>query len=187
MNQNTSVDNDLQKAIDDITKTTNSDPLFSDPVAGPAPAPVGPFPVSTPAPMPTPRPTPRPSRPAPAPMPKPVEPAEPVSAPVEDIEPEPASREEDFEPAAATPFVEKDNLTIDQVEEAALRELAPILPKLDVSAEEKYDIYQNVIDDYHDTSVLGSAYHAATEIRNEHDRGEALLHLYKTIKKIKKM
>ena len=38
MNQNTSVDNDLQKAIDDITKSTSGDPLFADPVAAPAPA-----------------------------------------------------------------------------------------------------------------------------------------------------
>ena len=35
MDQNSSVDNDLQKAIDDITNKTNVDPVFSDPVAAP--------------------------------------------------------------------------------------------------------------------------------------------------------
>ena len=38
---NQSVDNDLQKAIDDITNTTNVDPVFSDPVAAPSSVPEG--------------------------------------------------------------------------------------------------------------------------------------------------
>ena len=42
MDQNQpSVDNDLQKAIDDITNTTNIDPVFSDPVAAPSSVPEG--------------------------------------------------------------------------------------------------------------------------------------------------
>ena len=36
-----SVDNDLQKAIDDITNTTSVDPVFSDPVAAPSSVPEG--------------------------------------------------------------------------------------------------------------------------------------------------
>ena len=41
MEQNQSVDNDLQKAIDDITNTTSVDPVFSDPVAAPSSVPEG--------------------------------------------------------------------------------------------------------------------------------------------------
>lgn len=41
MYQNQSTDNDLQKAIDDITNTTNIDPVFSDPVAAPSSVPEG--------------------------------------------------------------------------------------------------------------------------------------------------
>ena len=41
MDQNQTVDNDLQKAIDDITNTTNGDPVFSDPVAAPSSVPEG--------------------------------------------------------------------------------------------------------------------------------------------------
>ena len=41
MDQNQTVDNDLQKAIDDITNTTNIDPVFSDPVAAPSSVPEG--------------------------------------------------------------------------------------------------------------------------------------------------
>ena len=168
MNQNTNVDNDLQKAIDDITKSTTGDPLFADPVAAPAPAPVGPFPVATPGPMP----------PAPMPMPEPVTPAEPVSAPEEDIKPEPIGHEEDIE---KTPFVAGEGMGINQVKEAALRELAPILSKLDVPAEQKFDIYKNVIDNYHDTSVLEPAYQAASRIADDKEKGEALLYIIDSI------
>ncbi len=180
MNQNVSVDNDLQKAIDDITKSTGSDPLFADPVAAPAPAPVGPFPVATPAPAPAPM-------PAPMPMPEAVKPAEPVSAPIENLEPTPIGHEEDIEAPAAepkTPFMEKGNLGINQVREAALRELAPILSKLDVPAEQKFDIYKTVIDNYHDSSVIEPAYYAASKIKDERDRGEALLYLIDSIDKM---
>ena len=173
MNQNTSVDNDLQKAIEDITKSTVSDPLFSDPVAGPAP--VGPFPISTPAPAPKPM-------PSPMPVPKPVKPAEPVSAPIEDINPAPIEYKDEVEPKA--PFMEKGNLGIKQVKEAALRELAPILSKLDVPAEQKFDIYKNVIENYHDSSVIEPAYYAASEIKDDRDRGEALLYLIDSIDKM---
>ena len=200
MNQNTSVDNDLQKAIDDITKTTNGDPLFSDPVATPAtPAPTEPFPSVTPtapkpisrpapAPRPAPMPAPAPMPPAPAPMPtpmpmpEPVKPAEPVSAPEEIINPAPI--ENDNEPKA--PFVENGNhdLDIDQVKEAALRELAPILDKIDVPAEQKFDIYKDVISNYHDSSVIEPAYRAASEIKDERERAEALLYIISSIDKM---
>ena len=74
-NQPASVDNDLQKAIDDIANNTNVDPVFSDPVAAPSSVPegdtgelgeaVGPFPEPPkvevpPAPV---------SEPTPAPVP----------------------------------------------------------------------------------------------------------------------
>ena len=180
MNQNTSVDNDLQKAIDDITKSTGGDPLFADPVAAPAPAPVGPFPVATTGQMP----------PAPMPMPEPVAPAEPVSAPEEDIKPEPIGHEEDIEETVEikeepkAPFMEKEGMGINQVKEAALRELAPILSKLDVPAEQKFDIYKNVIDNYHDSSVIEPAYQAASKIADDKEKGEALLYIIDSIDKM---
>ena len=179
MNQNTSVDNDLQKAIDDITKSTNGDPLFAEPVA--APAPVGPFPVATgmPGPMP----------PAPMPMAKPVAPAEPVSAPIEDIKPAPIEHEEEAEEVVEekvtkAPFMEGGKMGINQVKEAALRDLAPLLSKLDVPAEQKFDIYKDVIDNYHDSSVIAPAYQAASEIKDDRDRGEALLYIIDSIDKM---
>ena len=198
MNQNTTVDSDLQKAIDDITKSTNGDPLFSDPVA--APAPVGPFkaasatpampprpmppvaprppmPPKAPAPMPKPEPMPAPE-PEPMPVPEEVAPAEPVSAPIEDIKPTPIVHEDEPEPK--TPFMEG-NLNIEQVKEAALRELAPIVKKLNIPAEQKFGIYKDVIDNYHDSSVIESAYHAASDMKDDQDRAEALLYIIDSI------
>lgn len=164
MNQNTSVDNDLQKAIDDITKSTSGDPLFADPVAAPAPAPVGPFPVATPGDIP----------PASMPMPEPVAPAEPVSAPKEEIKPTPIGHEEDTE----------SGMGMSQVKEAALKELAPILPKLDMPAEQKFDIYKTVIDSSHDSSMIAPAYQAASKIADDKEKGEALLYIIDSIDKM---
>jgi hypothetical protein len=178
MNQNTTVDNDLQKAIDDITKSTSGDPLFADPVAAPAPAPAPAKAAPAPAPRPVAKAAPRPA-PAPMPAPKPVAPAEPVSAPQEDLAPVEIGHEEDMEPVA--PFLEGAGMGIGQVKEAALRELAPILDKLDVPSEQKFDIYKNVIDNYHDSSVVEPAYRAALGIADERERGEALLYIIDSI------
>ncbi len=184
MNQNVSVDNDLQKAIDDITKSTGSDPLFSDPVAAPAPAPAPAKPFMAPAPAPIPTPAPMPA-PMPMPMPEPVKAAAPAKE--EKAKEAPVShKKEEKEPISEpkTPFMENGNLGISQVKEAALRELAPILSKLDVPAEQKFDIYKTVIDNYHDSSVIEAAYYAASKIKDDRDRGEALLYLIDSIDKM---
>lgn len=181
MNQNTSVDNDLQKAIDDITKSAGSDPLFADPVA--APAPVGPFPSAsvTPAmppnpPMPPSMPSMPANEPAPIPTPEEVTPAEPISAPAEDIKPTPIVHED--EPKASST---ESGLGINQVKEAALRELAPIADKLNIPAEQKFSIYKDIIDNYHDSSIIEPAYRAASDIADDQARAEALLYIIDSI------
>ena len=115
MDQNQTVDNDLQKAIDNITNVTNADPVFSDPVAAPSSIPegdtgelaepVGPFPapkVEMVVPVPEPiapiepltlpnldapeAPAQMPPMPeAPAPAPEPIAPIAPEPAPVPPI------------------------------------------------------------------------------------------------------
>ena len=156
MDQNqTTVDNDLQKAIDDITNTTNGDPVFSDPVAAPSSVPegdtgelqepVGPFPEPTvemapPAPEPiapiepvnipdlgVPEMVAPADAPAMPPMPEVSMPPEvaPVEAPVEAPAPE-------AEPAALeptpneAPAATSSNLSMRQIKESALRDLVPL-------------------------------------------------------------
>ena len=201
MNQN--IDNDLQKAIDDITKTTAGDPIFTDPVATPEPAPMPSAPqFATPEPAPAPMPpaprgvdpmvnpvsapvnSPTFTAPAPTPAPEPT-PAPVATAPAEPTEPiVPAgSNKIEEEIVTVAPFVDEKegSLSVKQVKEAALRGLAPILSKMDVPAEQKFDIYKNVIDNYHDSSVLEPAYRAASEIADDKERGETLLYLVDSI------
>ena len=210
MNQN--IDNDLQKAIDDITKTTAGDPIFADPVAAPeAPAPAVPTPAEPIAPaapaveppagaeMPsqsrivdpmiasagTPAGAPAFTAPTGAPMSVPPMPAPAMPAPEQrPAETIPAgSNKIEEEIVTVAPFVDEKegSLSVKQVKEAALRGLAPILSKMDVPAEQKFDIYKNVIDNYHDRSVLEPAYRAASEISDDKERGEALLYLVDSI------
>ena len=211
MDQNQTVDNDLQKAIDDITNNTNIDPVFSDPVAAPSSVPegdtgelgepVGPFPepkvemvapapepiapfepidipeLSVPAPdsaTPTPAPAPTPAEAAPAPMPAP----EPIMPPAP-VAPE---------PAAVTPpesfNVPSSNLNMHQVKEAALRDLIPLLDRLNMTPSQKFNICRNIFEDLRDYTVLEQAYRAASDIADATERAEALLYLVESIDKM---
>lgn len=197
---NPTVDNDLQKAIDDITKNTNVDPVFSDPVAAPSSVPegdsgalaepIGPIsdikPASgrnmsrptmpTPASAPTTMPMPPVAEPAPAteaplpPAPKPV-----VSTSVADVVTESVVPEGNSMGPSEVPSDMK------SVKEAALRDLAPILSKMDVEASKKFNLYKNIREELHDNSIIGDAYTAAKDISDDTERGEALLYLVESI------
>lgn len=96
MDQNQTVDNDLQKAIDDITNNKNIDPVFSDPIAAPSTVPeddtgelgdpIGPFanpaeePSANPPEPPTP-PTPISPSPNTATPPQPLNDTSPIATP----------------------------------------------------------------------------------------------------------
>lgn len=194
MDQNQpSVDNDLQKAIDDITNTTNIDPVFSDPVAAPSSVPegdtgelgeaVGPFPepkleVVAPAPetiapldaasnIPD---LAMPAAPATTPDPTPVEPV---------LAPAPT-------PEIAVPNPEQipQSLSTIEIKKAALRDLVPILDKVNMDPIQKFDIYRNIFEDLKDYTILDPAYHTAREIPDETKRAEALLYLVESIDKM---
>lgn len=204
---NQNVDNDLQKAIDNITNTTNVDPVFSDPVAAPSSVPegdsgelgepVGPFPepkVETPAPAPEPlapldpinipdlnAPAPEPtstSEPAPTlNQPAPLSEPTPAPEPVSEPTPEPAPKPS---PEPTTP-TSTETLNMHQVKEAALRDLVPLLDHLDMNASQKFDIYRNIFEELKDYTVLDPAYKAASEIPDDTERAEALFYLVKSI------
>lgn len=204
MDQNQTVDNDLQKAIDDITNTTNTDPVFSDPVAAPSSVPegdtgelgepVGPFPepkveMVAPAPEPiapfepidipelnVPAPEPAAMPPMPQPAPEPVAPAPAIPEPAP-VVPEPA-------PAPVQSMFNSSNLNTRQVKEAALRDLIPLLDRLNMTPSQKFNICRNIFEDLRDYTVLEQAYRAATEIANETERAEALLYLVESIDKM---
>ncbi|MBR5046529.1 hypothetical protein IKX73_02810 [Candidatus Saccharibacteria bacterium] len=188
MNQNDAVDNDLQKAIDDITKTTNQDPVFADPVAAPSSVPegdngelaesVGPFPAPKPIPRP-PRPPRPPMRPASSSftLPTPPAPAVPDLTPIAPEPPMPVAEETTV--VAETEFQGGHNMR--EVKAAALRDLAPLVGKMNLPASQKFSIYRDMFENLHDHTVIEPAYQAAKNIQDETERGEALLYLIESI------
>ena len=196
MDQNQpSVDNDLQKAIDDITNTTNIDPVFSDPVAAPSSVPegdtgelgepVGPFPepkleMVTPAPEPI---APLDAMNVPELNTPPVAPT-PDLPPADLPAPEPPMPEPTPEPIPEPTITETSPLNTSQVKTAALRDLVPLVDKLTMSASQKFNLYRNIFEELKDYTVLDSAYQAARDISDETERAEALLYLVESIDKM---
>ena len=210
MDQNQTVDNDLQKAIDDITNNTNIDPVFSDPVAAPSSVPegdtgeldepVGPFPepkVEMVAPSPEPIapfepidipelnvPAPESLTTEPAPIPEPVVPATPIAPAPEPITPPTPIMPE---PTPITPpnhfNMPLSNLNTPHVKEAALRDLIPLLDRLNMTPSQKFNICRNIFEDLRDYTVLEQAYRAASDIADATERAEALLYLVESIDK----
>ena len=201
MNQDQQVDNDLQKAIDDITNTTNSDPVFADPVAAPSSIPegdtgemaepIGPFPAPkvemiTPAtdqmapldPINIPD-LPIPDE-SPAPEPKP----EPEPEPTPEPEPEPEPTPEPEPISTNVSSLGNSGLSVYQIKEAALRDLIPLIDKLNVTPTQSFNLYRDIFEVLRDYTVLESAYHAAQQIKNEHEQAEALLYVVEAIDKM---
>lgn len=204
MDQNQTVDNDLQKAIDDITNTTNVDPVFSDPVAAPSSVPegdtgeldeaVGPFPepqveVVPPAPEPM---APLESMNIPeinnlAMPPQPSQDFAPTSMPAPETLPPAPTPEIPTTTVPETPTTtpeQNKSLNMHQIKEAALRDLIPVLSNLKINASQKFNIYKDIFEDLRDYSVLEPAYNAAKEIVDDTERAEALLYLIESIDKM---
>ncbi|MBR2754070.1 hypothetical protein IKD82_02845 [Candidatus Saccharibacteria bacterium] len=196
MDQNQTVDNDLQKAIDDITNTTNIDPVFSDPVAAPSSVPegdtgelgepVGPFPepkleMVTPAPEPI---APLDAMNVPELNTPPLAPT-PELPPTNTATPEPPMPEPVLpEPPVSSIPAESSSLNTSQIKTAALRDLTPLINKLTMSASQKFNLYRNIFEELKDYTVLDSAYQAARDISDETERAEALLYLIESIDKM---
>ena len=189
MSQEPIADNNLQKAIDDITNSTNVDPVFSDPVAAPSTIPegdtgeldepVGPFPEPKVEMVP--------------PAPEPIAPLEPIDVselqmPTPPEAPEAAPVPPAPEPLPSTPEPVapevSTGLNTRQIKEAALRDLVPLMDHLSLTPSQKFNMYRNIFEELKDYTVLESAYHAASEIPDEQTRAEALLYLVEAIDKM---
>lgn len=129
------------------------------PLSGAAPSPDTP----TPAAEPTPAAAPAPTEATPAEE-TPVVTPEPVSAPVPTT--------------AQTPNLPSD---LDSLKKDALAELRPLVTKLDLPADEKFDTMLLIIRSTDDQSLLTPAHEAAKAISDEKKRAEALLDIIKEI------
>ena len=188
-NQPSSVDNDLQKAIDDIANNTNVDPVFSDPVAAPSSVPegdtgelgepVGPFPEPK-VEMPT------------APATEPIAPLESMNIPeINNFDANPAPTTEDSSTVEETTVVEQpavdtapSSINTTEVKKAALRDLAPLISKININKSQKFNIYKDIFEELKDYTVLEPAYQAARELEDETERANALLYLVEAIDKM---
>ena len=182
MDQNQTVDNDdLQKAIENITNTTNTDPAFSDPVAAPSSIPegdtgslgepIGPF--ANPGKVEMLPPTP-----------EPIAPLESANIPELNSMPplEAAPQEAPSEPLQAPNSPEKSGA--EKIKADALRDLIPLLDKVEIEPQQKFNICKDAFEDLKDAKALEPAYSAAKEISDEKAKAEALLYLVESIDKM---
>lgn len=114
------------------------------------------------------------------------------------ISPDPVTTDEDnsqpvvepsVNPAAVnpTPTMSTDSShpttdpTLDSIKQTALNELRPLVDKLDVSPEEKFDTYLLLLRSTDDKSLIAPAHNAAIAIADEARRAQALLDIIKEI------
>jgi len=79
----------------------------------------------------------------------------------------------------AAPVASTTNL--DGIKLDALKELRPLMDKVELPAEEKFDTYLMLIRSTDDTSLIGPAHSAAQNIADEKRKAEALLEIIKEI------
>lgn len=116
-----------------------------------------------------------------APIDTPAEPATtdaatPVETPA--IPPMPTPTEPIMSP---TPGVDSGNTELESIKKDALSELRPLVDKLNVSAEEKFDTYLLLLRSTDDKALIAPAHDAAKGIADEARRAQALLDIIKEI------
>lgn len=102
-----------------------------------------------------------------------------VAAP-EPVVPEPAV-EEPVVPPVVTPLSVPSGDDLTSVKQEALNELRPLVDKLDVAPEEKFDTYLLLLRSTDDKELIAPAHEAAKAIADEARRAQALLDIIKEI------
>lgn len=92
--------------------------------------------------------------------------------------PPPVVPEETSLPAPVVPTVTSD---LDSIKKDALSELRPLVDKLDVTPEEKFDTYLLLLRSTDDQTLISPAFAAARIIADEARRAQALLDIIKEI------
>ncbi len=76
---------------------------------------------------------------------------------------------------------------LESIKHSALNELRPLVDKIELSPEEKFDTYILLIRSTDDTSLIESAYKAAQAISDEKKKAQALLDVIKEIDYLSKV
>ena len=85
------------------------------------------------------------------------------------------------EPVAPVVTAPAANSDLDAIKQDALSELRPLVDKLDVSPEEKFDTYLLLLRSTDDKALIAPAHEAARNITDEARRAQALLDIIKEI------
>lgn len=112
------------------------------------------------------------------PAPAADEPVEPVISSLPSPDPSPVVEPE---PSIAAPVVPAASGELDSIKQEALGELRPLVDKLDVSPEEKFDTYLLLLRSTDDKDLIAPAHEAAKNISDEARRAQALLDVIKEI------
>ena len=107
--------------------------------------------------------------------------SEPVAAPVADPEPVVVPDPAVVPVAPVVPPVTAVSGDLETIKQDALSELRPLVDKLDVSPEEKFDTYLLLLRSTDDQALIGPAHEAARGITDEARRAQALLDIIKEI------
>lgn len=123
-----------------------------------------------------------PADPAPLPDPMTLPPAPaapaPMAAPEEPLAATPTTPVAPTMPTMAMPGVPGD---LDTIKQDALNELRPLVDKLNVAPEEKFDTYLLLLRSTDDKALIAPAHEAARAIADEARRAQALLDVIKEI------
>ncbi len=116
----------------------------------------------------------------------PSAPVENVSnAPVDSSTPEAAPN---TEPSAEQILTESlgntpENGDLAQVRESILKDLMPLMDKVQSTPEEKFDIYQDAMETLHDKNLIAGAYNVASQMTDETKKAESLMKLMQELDK----
>lgn len=105
----------------------------------------------------------------------PLPPASPVMPPI------PTSEEDLAAEMLPAPTLGAADESLDGIKREALGELRPLVDKLNVSPEEKFDTYLLLIRSTDDKTLIAPAHEVAKSIEDETKRAEALLNIIKEI------
>ncbi|NCO10846.1 hypothetical protein GW746_00745 [Candidatus Saccharibacteria bacterium] len=121
----------------------------------------------------------------PAPQPETAQPAAPAPAPVtEPVSTLPSPSAPPVAEPTTAPVAPAENTPVsglDSIKKDALNELRPLVDKVDIPAEEKFDIYLMLIRSTDDSSLIAPAHAAAQGIEDDKKRAESLLEVIKEI------
>ena len=87
-------------------------------------------------------------------------------------------------PAEVAPITNLDSQNLDSVKANILKDLAPLMDKIHVEPEKKFELYTDMLAENNDASIVAPAYETARQISDEEKRGEALLSLFEKIEQL---